>query len=78
MEGDNAVALGDAGHSGWGGACVGCKDDDKTVVCVYRKPRSEKRSNGKLFLRVDCIGWLLSYAAEELSCQGVEPTPEDE
>ena len=29
--------------------CVGCDDDDKTVVCVYRKPRSEKRSNGNLF-----------------------------
>ena len=53
--------------------CVGCDDDDKTVVWVYRKPRSEKRSNGNLFLRGDCMDWLLSYAADELSCQGVEP-----
>ena len=57
--------------------CVGCDDDDKTVVCVYRKPRSEKRSNGNLFLRVDCIDWLLSYAADELRCQGVEPASPD-
>lgn len=57
--------------------CVGCNNDDKTVVCVYRKPCSEKRSNGNLFLRVDCIDWLLAYAADELSCQGVEPASPD-
>ena len=57
--------------------CVGCDKDDKTVVCVYRKPRSEKRSNGNLFLRVDCIAWLLAYAADELSCQGVVPSSPD-
>ena len=53
--------------------CVGCSDDDKTVVWVYKKPLSEKRGNAHLFLRGDCIDWLLSYAADELSCQGVEP-----
>ena len=57
--------------------CVGCDKDDKTVVWVYRKPRSEQRSNGNLFLRVGCIDWLLSYAADELSCQGVEPASPD-
>ncbi len=36
-------------------------------------------NNGHLFLREDCIDWLLSYAADELSFQGVPcvtPGPE--
>ena len=57
--------------------CGGCNKDDKTVVCVYRKPRSEKRSNGNLFLRVDCMHWLLTYAADELHFHGVEPASPD-
>ena len=52
---------------------VGCSDDDKTVVWVYKKPPAEKKSNARLWLRGDCIDWLLSYAADELSCQGVDP-----
>ena len=56
---------------------VGCSDDDKTVVCVYKKPLSEKRGNARLFLRKDCLDWLLSYAADELSRQGVEPASPD-
>ena len=57
--------------------CGGCNKDDKAVVCVYRKPLSEKRSNGNLFLRVDCMHWLLTYAADELHFHGVEPASPD-
>ena len=58
--------------------CTGCDRDGKTVVFVYRS--SDKRSNGRYYLRVDCIEWLLAYAADELAFQGVdqaipEPTP---
>ena len=34
---------------------------------------SEKRANANLFLRMDCIDWLLAYAADELHFQGVQP-----
>ena len=55
--------------------CTACGNDDKTAVYVYRQPK--KRTNANLYLRSDCIGWLLSYAADEQACQGVEPeTPE--
>ncbi len=53
--------------------CAGCGKDDKTVICVYRKPNSDKRTNSNLYLRMDCIEWLLAYAADELAFQGVEP-----
>ena len=53
--------------------CAGCNKDDKTVIFVYRKPAREKRSNAKLYLRADCIDWLLSYASDEFHRQGVQP-----
>ena len=31
----------------------------------------DKRTNTVVHLRADCISWLLSYAADELACQGV-------
>ena len=52
--------------------CTGCDRDGKTVVFVYRS--SDKRSNGSYYLRMDCLGWLLAYAADELAfqqCQGL-------
>ena len=58
--------------------CTGCDRNGKTVVFVYRS--SDKRSNGSYYLRMDCLGWLLAYAADELAFQGIdqaipEPTP---
>ena len=51
--------------------CTARGKDDKTAVYVYRQPN--KRTNANLYLRTDCIDWLLSYAADEQGCQGVEP-----
>ena len=45
----------------------------KTAVWVYRHAQDTKRNYGKLYLRVDNIGWLLAYAADELHLQGVTP-----
>ena len=57
--------------------CAGCGHDDKTVVYVYKKASLDKRGNGNLWLRLDCIEWLLAYAADELHFQGVpQSTPE--
>jgi hypothetical protein len=50
--------------------CVGCGEGETTVVCVYRPTQTNTRSN--LYLRMDCIDWLLAYAADELALQGVE------
>ena len=52
--------------------CVGFDEDDKTVVCVYRKAQADNGKNRNLYLRLDCIEWLLAYAADELACQGVK------
>ena len=52
--------------------CTGIDKDEKTVVSVY-KSESSKRKDHQLYLRDDCIGWLLAYAADELSSQGVQP-----
>ena len=54
--------------------CAGVALDDTTVVSVYKPPHSEKRPNGNLYLRLDCVDWLLAYAADELFFQGVEPS----
>ena len=54
--------------------CAGCEKDDKTVICVYRKPGSSIRNKRNLYLQVDCLDWLLSYAADELHFQGVVRT----
>ena len=57
--------------------CVGCGNDDKTVVCVYQKAQAKNRGIGKIYLRADCIQWLLAYAADELHLHGVQqPTSE--
>ena len=49
-----------------------------TVVCVYQRSTTNKRSQGCIYLRVDSIPWVLEYAAAELKCQGVatfDPAP---
>ena len=51
--------------------CTGRGDGDTTTIRVYRLPMSDSRSNARLYLRTDCIDWLLAYAADELHCQGV-------
>ena len=57
--------------------CAAGDTDDKTLVCVYKKARTDNRSRVNLYLRADCIDWLLAYAADELHFQGVaQPTPE--
>lgn len=56
--------------------CVGRDKDDKTVVHVYRKAKVDNGNVRTLYLRLDCIEWLLAYAADELACQGVMvPSP---
>ena len=49
--------------------CLGAASRETTTIFVYM-PR-EKRKNAVIHLRIDCLGWLLSYAADELACQGV-------
>ena len=48
--------------------CVGAASQGETTVFVYTPPA---RKNRVPHLRVDCIPWLLVYAADELACQGV-------
>ena len=38
--------------------CAGC--GKSKIICVYRKPGSVVRNKENLYLRADCIGWLLS------------------
>jgi len=52
--------------------CAGGDTGDTTCVYVYRRAKSDKRSNSNLFLQTDCLEWLLAYAADELALQGVE------
>ena len=57
-------------------SCTGRGGDGTTTITIYRLPMSDRRSNGNLHLRTDCIGWLLAYAADELHYQGiVAPCP---
>ena len=56
-------------------ACAGPTHDGTTVVCIYKPPSTDKRSNGMLFLRVDSVDWLLAYAADELFFQSVMRLP---
>ena len=57
--------------------CAGRPQDGMTSIHVYRKPGSTCRNFGNLYLRTDCLDWLLSYAADELYFQGVtRPEPE--
>ena len=48
--------------------CVGAASPGETTIFVYTPPA---RKNRVPHLRVDCIPWLLAYAADELACQGV-------
>ena len=47
------------------------------LVTAYRKAGSSSRNKGNLYLRVDCLDWLLSYAADELHFQGVTQPESD-
>ena len=49
--------------------CVSAADDGQTTIFVYTPPAARK--NRVPHLRVDCIPWLLAYAADELACHGV-------
>ena len=49
-------------------ACIGHNTGEETTIVVYNKV---EKKNMVLCLRTDCINWLLSYAADELACQGV-------
>ena len=51
--------------------CTGRGDGDTTTISVYRLSMLDSRSNARLYLRTDCIDWLLAYAADELHYQGV-------
>ena len=60
--------------------CAASDADDKTEIWVYQVDAGRKaarRSDCGLFLRVDFIGWLLAYAADELKFQGVIATIPD-
>jgi len=60
-------------------AVAGC--GETTTITVYRKSGvkpQNPRNNQNLYLRSDCLNWLLSYAADELYFQGVGHTPECE
>lgn len=48
--------------------CVDTASEEQTTIFVYTPPT---RKNCVAHLRVDCIPWLLAYAADELACQGV-------
>lgn len=52
--------------------CAGGDEHDTTVVWVYRKPSAGTNGKANLYLRADCIDWLLSYGADELAFQGVD------
>ena len=55
--------------------CVGSIHADKTVY-VYRHPGKPKTGprNRPVYIRKDCIDWLLAYAADEYLHQGVVDT----
>ena len=50
--------------------CVGASKATTTVV-IYGMNANSNPRDLPMFLRVDCIDWLLSYAADQLHCQGV-------
>jgi len=52
-----------------------CSQSTKTIY-VYRKPSQRARNNTSLYLRSDCLEWLLSYAADERHFYGVERNEE--
>ena len=51
---------------------------DTTLISLWRGPgKAKTANNGKLYLRIDCLDWLLSYAADELHFQGIVPSMPD-
>ena len=51
---------------------------DTTLISLCRGPgKAKTANNGKLYLRIDCLDWLLSYAADELHFQGIVPSMPD-
>jgi hypothetical protein len=64
-------------------AAQGCTE--RVTLGVYRKPVAAHhkagtltRNNTMLYLKSDCINWLLSYAADELHHQGIAATLDDD
>ncbi len=51
-----------------GPSAVADGDDrsETTTVCLYLKPNNRNIKSASIYIRVDCIDWLLSYAADEL------------
>ncbi len=45
---------------------------ETTTVCLYLKPNNRNIKSASIYIRVDCIDWLLAYAADELFFQGVK------
>ena len=59
--------------------CAAPEANSTRIITVYRKAAASEaaiRNNTALYLRTDCLDWLLSYAADELYFQGVVPTIE--
>jgi hypothetical protein len=54
--------------------CTGVEQDLCNVISVYRQGAASVRNKSNLYLNVDNLDWLLSYAADELHFQGVERT----
>ena len=52
--------------------CVSGGKLEEVTIFVYMQPARKKQAVH--YLRSDCLDWLLSYAADELSCQGVART----
>ena len=50
--------------------CVGSAET--TTVWMYLKPNNRNVKTSSMYIRVDCIDWLLAYAADELFHQGVK------
>ena len=53
--------------------CAGGQTSDTTTIFVYGMLATKART--PLYSRVDCLNWLLSYAADELHFQGVPCNP---
>ena len=41
------------------------------AITVYQRDPRDKKGHGHLYIQVDCLDWLLAYAADELYFQGV-------
>ena len=59
--------------------CTGIGTTETIIVSVYMTELLDGSKHSKIYLRRDCLDWLLSYAADELHFQGVTcETPERE